>query len=195
MPSILDACCGGKMFWFDKDDPRVLFQDIRCTDMTLCDGRKFSVKPDVVADFTSMPYPDNSFRMVVFDPPHLKYTGSKKEAQNWQMKKYGWLPAHGWQDILRKGFAECFRVLMPGGFLIFKWNETNIRVSEILKLTPPIKPLFGHISGKRANTHWICFMKEDIEIVFTPFPEIDPDLAEKPLSKEQIDELVSKYKI
>ena len=136
MPSILDACCGGKMFWFDKDDSRVLFQDIRCTDMTLCDGRKFSVKPDVVADFTSMPYPDNSFRMVVFDPPHLKYTGSKKEAQNWQMQKYGWLPAHGWQDILRKGFAECFRVLMPGGFLIFKWNETNIRVSEILKLTP-----------------------------------------------------------
>ena len=22
------------------------------------------------------------------------------------------------------------------------------------------KPLFGHISGKRANTHWITFMKE-----------------------------------
>lgn len=116
-----------------------------CTDMTLCDGRKFSVKPDVVADFTSMPYPDNSFRMVVFDPPHLKYTGSKKEAQNWQMKKYGWLPAHGWQDILRKGFAECFRVLMPGGFLIFKWNDTNIRVSEILKLTPP-SSLYSAIS-------------------------------------------------
>lgn len=26
---ILDACCGGKMFYFDKNDPRVLFQDIR----------------------------------------------------------------------------------------------------------------------------------------------------------------------
>ena len=25
---ILDACCGGKMFYFDKHDPRVLFQDI-----------------------------------------------------------------------------------------------------------------------------------------------------------------------
>lgn len=36
-------------------------------------------------------------------------------------------------------------------------------------------------------------MKEDVEIVVTPFPEIDPDLAKKPLSKEQIDELVSKY--
>ena len=176
MPSILDACCGGKMFWFDKNDPRVLFQDIRCIETTLKDRdklRHFSVKPDVVADFTSMPYPDNSFRLVVFDPPHLKYTGSKKEAQNWQMKKYGWLPAHGWQDIIRKGFSECFRVLMPGGFLIFKWNETDIRVSEILKLTPPTtSPLFGHISGKRANTHWICFMKEDDEPINAVFPDI-----------------------
>lgn len=23
--------------------------------------------------------------------------------------------------------------------------------------------VFGHISGKRANTHWICFMKEKEE--------------------------------
>ena len=159
MKQILDACCGGKMFYFDKHDPRVLFQDIRSKEMTLCDGRKFSISTDIQADFTSMPYPNDSFRMVVFDPPHLKYTGSKKEAKNWQMQKYGYLPAHGWQDVIRKVFAECFRVLMPGGFIIFKWNETDIKVSEILKLTP-YKPIFGHISGKRANTHWICFTKD-----------------------------------
>lgn len=41
---ILDACCGGKMFYFDKNDPRVLFQDIREVKTTLCDGRKFEVK-------------------------------------------------------------------------------------------------------------------------------------------------------
>lgn len=39
-----------------------------------------------------------------------------------------------------------------------KWCEVDIKVSEILKLTPE-KPVFGHISGKRSNTHWICFMK------------------------------------
>ncbi|TCB75630.1 SAM-dependent methyltransferase, partial [Acinetobacter sp. ANC 4177] len=39
-----------------------------------------------------------------------------------------------------------------------KWNETQIKVSEILELTDQ-KPVFGHISGKRANTHWITFMK------------------------------------
>lgn len=158
---ILDACCGGKMFYFDKNDPRVLFMDCRQIETQLKDRnklRKFEVKPDVIGDFTQMEFADATFRLVVFDPPHLKYTGSKKEAQNWQMVKYGWLPAHGWQDILTKGFSECFRVLEPGGILIFKWNETDIKVSEILKLTPH-KPIFGHISGKRANTHWICFMK------------------------------------
>lgn len=158
---ILDACCGGKMFYFDKNDPRVLFMDCRQIETQLKDRnklRKFEVKPDVIGDFTQMEFADATFRLVVFDPPHLKYTGSKKEAQNWQMVKYGWLPAHGWQEILTKGFSECFRVLEPGGILIFKWNETDIKVSEILKLTPH-KPVFGHISGKRANTHWICFMK------------------------------------
>ena len=145
------------MFYFDKNDPRVLFQDIRVIDTTLCDGRHFEVKPDVQADFTSMPYPDESFSMVVFDPPHLKYTGLKKECDGWQMVKYGNLQGD-WRDILSRGFTECFRVLKLGGFLIFKWNETDIKVTEILKLTSAT-PVFGHISGKRANTHWICFMK------------------------------------
>ena len=145
---ILDACCGGKMFYFDKHDPRVLFQDIRNTKTTLCDGRPFEVSPDVVADFTDMPYEDECFSMVVFDPPHLVYSRGKRSKMvdmygtlsdktaptGYQHIKYGALYAD-WRDMLSKGFAECFRVLKPGGFLIFKWNETDIKVSEILKLT------------------------------------------------------------
>lgn len=158
MKPILDACCGGKMFYYDKNDSRVLFQDIRNIETTLCDGRHFEVKPDVQADFTNMPYPNDCFSMVVFDPPHLRYNDSGKgRPKGYQILKYGFLPKD-WQNMLAKGFAECFRVLKQGGFLIFKWNETDIKVSEVLKLTPE-KPVFGHISGKRSNTHWICFMK------------------------------------
>lgn len=172
--TILDACCGGKMFYFDKHDERVLFQDIRKVSTHLCDGRLFEVNPDIQADFTNMPYEDKSFSMVVFDPPHLlRNAGKSKMADmygslnekasptGYQQIKYGALYSD-WRDMLAKGFKECFRVLKPGGFLIFKWNETDIKVSEVLKLTPE-KPIFGHISGKRSNTHWICFMKDFIK--------------------------------
>ena len=28
-PTVLDPCCGSRMMWFDKQDPRVLFGDQR----------------------------------------------------------------------------------------------------------------------------------------------------------------------
>ena len=157
MKQILDVACGGKMFYFDKTDSRVLFCDKRKIKTTLCDGREYEVKTDILADFTNLPSADNSFKLVVFDPPHLLHN-TDSEITGWQQIKYGAL--HGdWRMELKKGFAECFRVLEPSGVLIFKWNETDILVNEILKLTDQ-KPVFGHKSGKRSNTHWICFMKE-----------------------------------
>ncbi len=156
MKPILDVACGGKMFYFNKNDTRVLFCDNRKLKTQLCDGRTFEVNPDVVCDFTALPFADNTFYMVSFDPPHLVHK-SETPLTGWQQIKYGALQ-EGWEEMIRKGLSECFRVLKPNGILIFKWNETNIHVSEILKLTPE-KPVFGHKSGKRSNTHWICFMK------------------------------------
>lgn len=63
------------MFWFDKDNKDVLFMDCRELEDTLCDGRRLNIKPDIVADFRRMPFKDNSFYMVVFDPPHLLHIG------------------------------------------------------------------------------------------------------------------------
>jgi len=48
-------------------------------------------------------------------------------------------------------------VLEPGGILIFKWNEDQIKVTEAAKVFP-IAPLFGQRGGK---THWLVFMKEE----------------------------------
>ncbi len=69
---ILDACCGSRMFWFDKKNPSVIFIDKRSETVTAKDRdkiRTIEIKPDVVADFTNLPFDDNSFYMVVFDPP------------------------------------------------------------------------------------------------------------------------------
>lgn len=68
---ILDACCGSRMFWFDRANENVTFMDNRELETELCDGRQLVVKPDIVADFRDMPFEDNSFHLVVFDPPHL----------------------------------------------------------------------------------------------------------------------------
>ena len=144
------------MFWFDKANKDVLFCDIRTENHTLCDGRSLEIKPDMELDFTNLPFHDESFKLVVFDPPHLVKLGKN----SWMAKKYGILN-NTWQDDIKAGFAECFRVLEPHGILIFKWNECQILTIDILKLTE-VKPLFGHISGKRANTHWVTFMNPNV---------------------------------
>ena len=141
------------MFWFDKNNPNVVFADIRELDDVLCDGRKLEVKPDIIADFRKMPFPDNSFKMVVFDPPHLCKLGET----SWMAKKYGVL-FPSWEMDIKEGFDECMRVLEPYGTLIFKWNETQITTSKILEVIG-VEPLFGHPSGKHGRTKWISFMK------------------------------------
>ncbi|HCB7891524.1 TPA: SAM-dependent methyltransferase, partial [Escherichia coli] len=88
-------------------------------------------------------------------PPHLERVGDNA----WMGKKYGRLNKDTWRDDLRQGFKEAFRVLWPHGVLIFKWNETQIPVRQILALTDA-KPIISQRTGKNDKTHWIIFVKE-----------------------------------
>lgn len=151
---VIDVACGSRMFWFDKENPDVEFCDRRKVErQEYYPGRYIEVSPDTVCDFTVLPFPDNSFRLVVFDPPHLTNAGKK----SWSALKYGVLDSD-WKEMLWKGFNECFRVLDDDGILIFKWSEVQIPLREILPLSP-YPPLFGNRSGKNNTTHWLCFMK------------------------------------
>lgn len=160
-PAVLDPCCGSKMMWFDKTHSGVVFGDQRREVITVCDRsngkedgtRVLSIEPDVLLDFRALPYANNTFKLVAFDPPHLVRAGPK----SWLAAKYGKLGTD-WREDLKQGFAECFRVLQEDGVLVFKWNETQVKVSEVLALTPK-KPLFGQISGRGHMTHWLVFMK------------------------------------
>lgn len=152
MKPIIDVCCGSRMFWFDRKNPKVVFMDNRTVEQTLCDGRKLEIKPDVVGDFRHIPYQDNTFYLVVFDPPHLVRAGKK----SWLAAKYGKL-GPDWRADLKAGFDECLRVLKPYGTLVFKWNEEQVKLSEILHIFG-VRPLFGHQRGK---THFLVFMKQE----------------------------------
>ena len=50
-------------------------------------------------------------------------------------------------------------MLTPNGTLIFKWNDNQIHVNEILKVISRV-PLFG---DKRGATRWLVFNKELVE--------------------------------
>jgi len=150
---ILDACCGSRMFWFDKNNPNVVFADLRKETHILCDGRTLNINPDVQMDFRNMPFSDNKFKMVVFDPPHLKKLGG----DTWMAQKYGVLFST-WESDIKQGFNECMRVLEPYGVLIFKWNEAQITLNQVLDVIKD-RPLFGHVTGKHGRTIWMAFMK------------------------------------
>ena len=158
---ILDACCGGRAMWFDRQHPMVVFADQRCETVTVTDNsrgnasgqRVLKIEPDTLMDFRAMPFPDCSFKLVAFDPPHLVHAGPR----SWLAAKYGKLGGD-WRSDIRQGFAECFRVLELGGVLVFKWNETQVKLREVLTLTAE-KPLFGQVSGRNGLTHWLVFMK------------------------------------
>lgn len=153
---ILDVTCGSRSIWFNKAHPAALYCDKRNEvhiGLWKNSKRKIEINPDVVCDFTDLPFEDASFSLVVFDPPHL--TGAKETA--WLVKKYGLLDDN-WTKMLHDGFCECMRVLKPDGVLIFKWSEHDIPAQKVWDAIGQ-KPLFGHHSGKKSQTFWGCFMK------------------------------------
>ncbi len=154
---ILDVTCGMRGIWFNKNNPLALYCDRRKEEYhvaTTNGGTKnIVVSPDVVCDFTNLPFDDNTFSLVVFDPPHVENL-PKDSLMN---KLYSSL-GDNWREMLHKGFSECMRVLKPDGVLIFKWSDTSISTREVIEALGE-EPLFGHRSGKKMNTHWMCFMK------------------------------------
>ena len=49
---ILDACCGGRMMWFNKKQPNTIYQDIREEEKGFIKGAEFySVIPDIIQAF------------------------------------------------------------------------------------------------------------------------------------------------
>lgn len=151
--------------WFDKRHPMALYHDRRSekveweTHETQPDGSKkyrhrtMEITPDVVGDFTALAFPDDTFHLIAFDPPHFDTLNENARTAKIYGRLFG-----DWETMLADGFRECFRVLKPCGTLIFKWNSHDIPLERVLALSPH-PPLFGHTTGRQAKTHWVAFCK------------------------------------
>lgn len=145
MKPILDVCCGSRMFYFDKNNALVHYNDIRALEEPLCAGRILKIDPETQWDFRNLPVKDNTYHLVIFDPPHLVKVGDNA----WLAKKYGKLKKE-WEPYLKQGFDECMRVLKPYGTLVFKWNETDIKQKELFNALGATS-IFG--DRGRGNKH------------------------------------------
>jgi hypothetical protein len=76
-------------------------------DMGLC---------DTVADCRTMPFPDGSYDVVVFDPPHITDAGD----QSIMGQRYGTMPGESISDIFSPFLREASRVLSDDGVVIAK---------------------------------------------------------------------------
>lgn len=146
------------MWWWDKSHPLAVYMDKREAPKGAVgevSGRPewnpaWECSPDVLADFRAMPFDNESFNLVVFDPPHVRGNPTGINGL-----KYGALPPETEQDDLRRGFAECWRVLAPGGTLVFKWAGPLKRVEPHF----PATPIVGTRSPRGGQTRWIIFYK------------------------------------
>lgn len=158
---IIDVCCGPRMFYDNasKDRKDIIYMDIR-SDIELNYRHKngtvstWKIQPDIIGDFRNIPFGDNTFSLVIFDPPHIKNIHS-----GIIIEKYGEL-GENWKEDLRQGFKECMRVLRPGGFLNFKWSETEIPLAKITPLYP-CRPIYSQRRfSKNTSGYWAMFRKE-----------------------------------
>lgn len=153
---ILDACCGGKHFWFDKHHKHTVYMDKRKVPKgTIIQQPNWECDPDILGDYRETNFPDDTFKLIVWDIPH-----KLKSSTGFITTKYGFL-GEDWEEDTKKGFNELWRILDNYGVLIFKYADLSISVKDMLALFP-IDPLFGTKTKKGVNnTYWFCFMKID----------------------------------
>lgn len=164
MKEILDATCGGRSIWHPENKERedTLYIDKRVDkNADPREGRTYSVEPDEVQDYRDLPYEDEKFNLIVFDPPHITRENGMQQLDGQIVRKYGALRASSWRSDLRKGFEELFRVLKPGGTLVFKFADDAADFKEVLDLAPQ-PPLFGTMTNQnRTETRWYVFYKPE----------------------------------
>jgi hypothetical protein len=158
---ILDATCGYKGMWYQKNHPYVTFMDKRKEEFQSAHlhqkKRTYRINPDVVSEWKNAPFPDEYFDVVLFDPPHIIW--SKPHIEGTIEKENGHLDAGDWEQVLQEGITKLFSILKSDGIFILKWCEVKIPVKKIIEMCP-YNPLFGTRTGQANKTHWIVFIKE-----------------------------------
>lgn len=147
---ILDPTWGRGLWWTKWSPNHLVFNDLH----------KFGD-----ADFRHLPYRDNAFDAVAFDPPYVSTGGRKTSTLDDFNDRFGVhttpsTPA-GLQQYMHDGFDECLRVVKPRGIILWKccdyvssnkvWMGTHLALNHALERGCTMEDRFEHVGHARAQ--------------------------------------------
>jgi len=164
---ILDATCGPKGMYhgltrqFTTEE--IIFIDVRKGTFTSINypDKSVTVQPDILADDRHLPFRDNTFTLIIFDPPHGQYS-----MKSYLGPRFGGLTSRELRYLFIYANIEFHRVLKTPGYLLIKCVDSDDydykvkRAFTNFKLLLDIKyPSQAHTKGSKTNTHWLLYVK------------------------------------
>jgi len=156
MKPILDATAGNRMMWKNKTPPNIVFIDKEY---------KLRVPPDVFCVWENLPFRDNVFSTILFDPPHMIHSNPLPYLVD---------PMHSFYGVFKnkrelvttiiKAVKEFYRV---GERLCLKWYDEYLSLWRLLSLFKPWKECYrlnlitseNENRKQKYNTWWVTFVR------------------------------------
>jgi hypothetical protein len=191
---ILDAGCGNRSMWLLKNNDRIIYVDVE---------KQLQRKPTIFSSNTNLPFSDNSFDSIFFDPPfswNMKHPFWSFPNINLQLKAYPNIDAehnkycptyYGVEryknrsalvSYIYRAEKELYRVLKDDGSLWLRWaNMSNMSEQHVLGIFKNWHICLTHeINTSRQNTAMRKVKENNISFWFMlmkkPLQFVQPDL-------------------
>ena len=144
------------MLWPNKNPPNTIFLDKEIG---------LARPPHVFGEWRYLPFKDNSFDCIMFDPPHLIFMGPKSMHRNPQDTRGWW--GINWPNrmtLLRTIVGAQREFARVAKRLIFKWGESRDggKVDKLIPLFSKWQEIYRYTrpsQGRFRNpTHWVTMI-------------------------------------
>ncbi len=153
---MLDVTAGNRMLWPNKNPPNTVFMDKEVG---------LRVAPDIFGAWNSLPFRDDSFDCIMFDPPHLMYMGPNSMHRDPGGQSWWGLGWKNRMDLVRTLVTAQREFSRVGKRLLFKWGESRDggSVNRLLSLFTEWREIHRYTrpsqGRSRNDTHWVTFIR------------------------------------
>ena len=154
---VLDATAGNRMMWPNKNPPNIIFMDKEID---------LRIPPDIICVWEYLPFRDEVFFNVIFDPPHMRLGRTSRYRDPKGVTSHGtwWGFVKNKPDLIRSTMKAQKEFSRVSTRLSFKWNETHYKLYEILKcfMDWVLVDKREYVSNKKhgkSKTWWLRFIK------------------------------------